>query len=523
MADITTLKVQLTANATKFQTAFKKAEARVNKFNKKTDEIKKKVAAFAQAAGTVAGPVVAGLTAITAAATAAAAAYVVALNKIRKELNEVAKFSTRIGVGVEELTKLQFAADKASVPVTTLRMGMQRMTRRVSEAAMGTGEAVAALKELGLSADALASSSPDEQLLKIFDAARKLGGQDDRVGVVMKIVDTEGVALAQMAAQGAEARDKERKRAEELGVAMSERAAAGAEVLTDNLTDLGSAIQGVFNKSFESNMNLMAGLFQKMTSFAVGFGKVVEGGGLGKFFDKIESFTLLSSMFTPGSGGTALGLFGASKAARSEAQSISTQGAMDISRQALKRNAALATAQADQVAKRQKALADEVHRITQANIEDRDEALERLREIERKERLAAAKKIAEEEKKRAKEVAELRKKQDEERAEILAKRAEEVALLLLDHANQAERVEDTRRRMDKDAAQRRADFINSTIGGTARELGAGTFQGNRGGISTPARDPNLKVNEGQLEQLEQQTEELRKIELQLQGRGVVVN
>ncbi len=64
--------------------------------------------------------------------------------------DKIDKLAIRLGATTEGLSELQHAAELTGVPFQTLTMGLQRMTRRVAEAAQGTGEAKAAIRELVL-------------------------------------------------------------------------------------------------------------------------------------------------------------------------------------------------------------------------------------------------------------------------------------------------------------------------------------------------------------------------------------
>src|ERR671918_1825208 len=62
----------------------------------------------------------------------------------------IGKTADKIGVGVEALQELRFAAKASGVEQQTLDMALQRFTRRAAEAAQGTGEAKDALAEIGI-------------------------------------------------------------------------------------------------------------------------------------------------------------------------------------------------------------------------------------------------------------------------------------------------------------------------------------------------------------------------------------
>ena len=56
----------------------------------------------------------------------------------------------KLGVGVEELQRMRYAADLSGISTQTFDMALQRFTRRAAEAAAGTGEAKDALAALGI-------------------------------------------------------------------------------------------------------------------------------------------------------------------------------------------------------------------------------------------------------------------------------------------------------------------------------------------------------------------------------------
>lgn len=111
--------------------------------------------------------------------------------------------SRKLGVPVEGLQRLRAAAEEFSkIEASAFDTALQRMTRRLAEAAHGTGEAQKALKALKLDAKELVQLTPDEAFLRIADAMQNIGTQGDRVALSFKLFDTEGVALVNTLSQG---------------------------------------------------------------------------------------------------------------------------------------------------------------------------------------------------------------------------------------------------------------------------------------------------------------------------------
>ena len=116
-----------------------------------------------------------------AAMAAAGAAMAVAFGRQQlQSIDNLAKMSDRLGLATEELQGLRRAAELTGVQTSALDMGIQRMTRRVAEAARGTGEAKDAIKELGLDAKTLSAMPVQEQFREIAGAMEGVGSQSQR-------------------------------------------------------------------------------------------------------------------------------------------------------------------------------------------------------------------------------------------------------------------------------------------------------------------------------------------------------
>lgn len=136
-----------------------------------------------------------------------------------QKINDV---SAKLGISVNHLRQLQHAANLTGVSTETLNMALQRQVRRIAEAAMGTGEAAAALKELGLDARALNRMSPYEQFRLIAEAMKGIPNQADKIRVSFKLWDSEGAALVTSLKGGAAGLDRIRRRFQRLGLEFSE-------------------------------------------------------------------------------------------------------------------------------------------------------------------------------------------------------------------------------------------------------------------------------------------------------------
>ena len=146
------------------------------------------------------------------------------------------KTASKIGTTADALAGLRFAAELTGVATNTMDMALQRFTRRTAEAAMGTGEAKAAIKELGIDAQKLNRMPLDERMLVLADAFAEVENESDRLRLAFKLFDSEGAALVNTLAQGREGLAEMLGDAKALGLGLSRDAAKGVEKANDEFT-----------------------------------------------------------------------------------------------------------------------------------------------------------------------------------------------------------------------------------------------------------------------------------------------
>ena len=165
-------------------------------------------------------------------------AIVSSIKTAASELDDLAKTSAKLGVASEDLAGLQFGAEQSGLQISQLNTSLQRMTRKVAEAAKGSGEARAAIAELGLSAADVAALSPDKQLGVIADAMKGLESHTDRVRLAFKLFDSEGVGMVNLLKDGSAGLREFSKEAESLGIAFSADELAKVEAMNDAINSL---------------------------------------------------------------------------------------------------------------------------------------------------------------------------------------------------------------------------------------------------------------------------------------------
>lgn len=227
MPNISTLTVRLSANSARLVAELNKAQQRAKTFSDRVSGTLKVAGRSFAAFGATGSVALIGLA--RAGVTAG---------------DQLAKTAAKLGLAADELAGLRFAAEQTGANIRTLDLGLQRMVRRVAEAAQGTGEAQKALKELGLDARQLAAQSPAEQFRLIADAFADVSNQADVVRLGFKLFDSEGVALVNTLAAGREGLDAFRAEAERLGLALDAVQLANIQKAADSQNRLSRAIGG---------------------------------------------------------------------------------------------------------------------------------------------------------------------------------------------------------------------------------------------------------------------------------------
>jgi hypothetical protein len=177
---------------------------------------------------------------VSAAFVAAGAAVYKFVDGAATAGDRAEKLSYRLGLTVEVLSELEYIAQSGGVQINQMAMAMQRMTRRVAEAAKGTGEAKDAIRELGIDAVALARLSPDQQFYEIAAALQEVERSSDRVRLAFKLFDSEGLSVIQTLKKDLR---ETRAEFEKFGGPMSSAFASASEGFKQSQENLANATQ----------------------------------------------------------------------------------------------------------------------------------------------------------------------------------------------------------------------------------------------------------------------------------------
>lgn len=205
------------------------------------------------------------------AAAAAAAATVAAAGALVKSgletVDAQAKLAQSLGTTVESIQTLERAGELAGVSMSGIEQATKDLTRRLSQAASGTGPAADALKQLGLSARTLLDMPLDERVRAINDAILEFVPAAQRASVAGKLFGEEGsIAMARVDSATLRQASKDVR---DFGVAVSEVDADQIERTNDAISRLGLIWRGLSNQLAAAVAPALEAIADAMASIAV--------------------------------------------------------------------------------------------------------------------------------------------------------------------------------------------------------------------------------------------------------------
>lgn len=184
---------------------------------------------------------------LTAAVGGAGAALFAFTKRAADIVDELGKMSQKVGVTVETLSALKFAAELSDISLDSLGTGLRMLSRNMVETQQGTGDARDGFRALGISVEEMPGKlKPTETvLMELADRFQKMKDGPEKTALAMRLFGRAGADLIPLLNQGRAGIEALRKEAERLGVVFSTEAAKAAEEFNDNMTRLKASATGL--------------------------------------------------------------------------------------------------------------------------------------------------------------------------------------------------------------------------------------------------------------------------------------
>lgn len=198
---------------------------------------------------------------------------------IKGQLNaadEMGKAAQKFGIGVEELSRLNYAAKLSDVSLETLGTGLRGLSKNMLAASNGSKTAGKLFSELGVSVTDSAGKmrSTEAVLQDVADVLSRMPDGAEKTALAMKVFGKSGAELLPMLNGGKTGLQAMAEEANRLGVVIDAKTAKSAENFNDNLTRLGAAMGGLVMQITAA----LAPTLEKLSQWAVdvsnAFGKL---------------------------------------------------------------------------------------------------------------------------------------------------------------------------------------------------------------------------------------------------------
>lgn len=192
-----------------------------------------------------------GFAAVGVAAAAAGAALGVAVKGAIDNADQMGELAQSVGVSVEALTSLGYAAKLSGTDTETLATSLRTLSQNMLTVAQGsTGPVTAAFNALGVSiknADGSLRAS-DTVLLDVADKFARMEDGATKTALAVQLFGRSGSELIPFLNQGAAGISALTAEADRLGITISGSTASAAGAFNDTIDRLSATFQGVVNQ-----------------------------------------------------------------------------------------------------------------------------------------------------------------------------------------------------------------------------------------------------------------------------------
>ncbi len=249
------LQVSLELQSAQFTAEMQKVNGQLNRLNKDVRGIS---AGFTKMGNVLKGAAVLG--AFTALASGMKS-LVGGFSSVIDSMDEMSKASQKIGVAVETLTSLKFAAEQSGVEFEALQTGLKKLNQNLSDFDTGTNEAAEALRKMGIAI----GDSTEQALGKIADRFAEMPDGVQKTATAMAIFGKAGADLVPLLNAGADGIEALQERAKELGIVFDDITAKQAELFNDKMAELKTVFTGIVT---QISIGLLPALSATVDAFA---------------------------------------------------------------------------------------------------------------------------------------------------------------------------------------------------------------------------------------------------------------
>jgi len=202
------------------------------------------------------------------------------LQVFAKQIDDLAKASSRLGLTVNEIQSLQFAASQTGASAEELEKGLTRFSRAISEASTGIGTGLRSFEALGVTVtDAEGSLRPTSELLSLVsDRLSQIENPADRVRIAFDLFGRSGVNLVNTLQEGSTELGKLQDEFNDLTLLLTGKQAQAVEKANDQFDKLARFFSSIGQQITATVLPVIAKLATFLTVNIVrGFANAIKG------------------------------------------------------------------------------------------------------------------------------------------------------------------------------------------------------------------------------------------------------
>ncbi len=218
-----------------------KAEQSISKTEKKAESLSAKLGKGIKTAAKWGAGIAAG-------ATAAGTAMFAMATKTAATTDRIDKLSQKIGLSRKGFQEWEFILSQNGTSIETMQMGLKTMTQRMDETVKGTGKGAELFKKLGISVkDTAGNLKSQEQVFEeTVRALQEMPDGAEKARLAVELFGRSGQELMPLLNGAAGSVDELKKKANELGLVLSDEAIDAGVKFTDTMDQLKRSFGAVF-------------------------------------------------------------------------------------------------------------------------------------------------------------------------------------------------------------------------------------------------------------------------------------
>jgi hypothetical protein len=191
-----------------------------------------------------------------------------------------------LGVSAQALQEYRYAATQVGLEQGEMDKGLEQLTRRMGEAALGAKAPVEAFRLLGISMADIKGKGAGDVIPLIADGMAKIEDPAMRAAIAVDLFGKSGQKLATLLGGGAAEVNKLREAAHELGIVLSDEDIQHADEIADKLAALNFVIEAQQNKKLLENADALLKFEETLGSFKLAL--IDFAGKADTYFGQIE-------------------------------------------------------------------------------------------------------------------------------------------------------------------------------------------------------------------------------------------